>query len=278
MLFCQLVISLTIGGAGRELVGIIQEAPADQGRVIEAAESIGIRINDYFQRNTGIILSISALISLLIFIKIFSARKLDLFSAIHLNRKPSGTDIRYGVFAGASAHFIIFLIALAFQGFGLFTEAFSQHDAHIESTFGSGGIIATILGIGIVVPLVEEIMFRGMITYELGRVASWKAAMIIQGIVFGLYHFVPVQIAYTIPMGVYFGFIVYKTGTIWPAAAGHIAMNTVSILLSTQTAMDFIQIPQITLFYMVFFIYMFVSALMYFIKKKPVLHIPDKVV
>ena len=246
MLFCQLVISLTIGGAGRELYGII--------------------------------LSISALISLLIFIKIFSARKLDLFSAIHLNRKPSGTDIRYGVFAGASAHFIIFLIALAFQGFGLFTEAFSQHDAHIESTFGSGGIIATILGIGIVVPLVEEIMFRGMITYELGRVASWKAAMIIQGIVFGLYHFVPVQIAYTIPMGVYFGFIVYKTGTIWPAAAGHIAMNTVSILLSTQTAMDFIQIPQITLFYMVFFIYMFVSALMYFIKKKPVLHIPDKVV
>jgi len=159
----------------------------------------------------------------------------------------------------------------------LFTEAFSQHDAHIETTFGTGGVMATMLGIGIIVPLVEEIMFRGMITYELGRVASWKTAMLVQGVIFGLYHFVPVQIAYTIPMGIYFGYICYKSGTIWPAAAGHIAMNSVSILISTQTVSEFIQVPQIAMFYMIFTVYMFVSALVYFIKKKPVLHIPDKV-
>ena len=270
MLLCQIVLGLTIGGAGRGLVEFLTPgAPVDQAHVNDAANIASRRINEYVTQNTGLIFSISALLSLLVYIKIFSARKLNLFSLLHMDRRPFGADIRYGAFAGASANFVISLIVVLLQSFGLFTEAFSRHEAHMEATFGTGGVLATLLGVGIIIPLIEEIMFRGMIVYELGRSAPWKAVIIIQGVIFGIYHLVPVQIFYTIPLGIYFGYIVYKTGSIWPAAAGHIAMNSVSILLVSSNIMETSDASAFSFIYMILSAYMFISALIYFIKKKP---------
>ena len=270
MLICQFAFGILIGGAGRELPGLFsQGATMTPERLEEAAIAMANQINDYVLRNTGIIFSISALLALLIFIRIFSARKINLFSEIHMDRRPSGMDIRYGAFAGASANFLISMIVVALQSVGLFTEAFSEYDSHIEMTFGQGGLFPTFLGLGIIVPIFEEIMFRGMITFEIKRIAPWKAAIIAQGVIFGLYHLVPVQICYTTPLGIYFGYIAYKSDTIWPAAAGHIAMNTVAIMLSAPIVEPFLNQPTFSLLFAIISVYMFVSSMMYFVKKKP---------
>ena len=276
MFLCQIVFGLTIGGAGGDLFELLPfGTPADQEQLAKAVTAAELSIDDFVQKNAGLLVSISALLSLLIFIKIFSARKLNLFSAVRMDSRPSGIDIRYGAFAGASSNFVISLVVVILQNFNLFNDAFSQYDAHIETIFGSGGIALTLLSIGMVVPLVEEILFRGMVIYELKNAFSWKTAIIAQGVIFGLYHLIPVQIFYTIPLGVYFGFIVYKTGSVWPAAAGHIAMNAISILMSAPAIISMFNSPMFSLLFIIMSVYMFISALRYFVNKKPAQTIPD---
>ena len=276
MILCQLIFGLLIGGAGGALAELVAQGPqATQEQLEETVFAVADKINDYVLMNTGIIFSISALLSLLVFIRIFSARKINLFAEIRMDRRPSGADMRYGLFAGASANFLISIIVMALQGLGLFKDAFLEHDTHIEMTFGTGGMLPTLLGLGLIVPIVEEIMFRGIVTYELRQIAPWKAAIIVQGVIFGLYHLVPVQICYTTPLGIYFGYIAYKSGAIWPAAAGHIAMNTVAILLSTPFIASIFEQSSFSLIFVILSIYMFISSLIYFVRKKPVNIIPD---
>jgi len=276
-LVCQIALGLTIGGAGSGLAEIFAaSAFGDQESLNEAANLVANNINIYVSKNTGLIFSISALLSLLVFIKIYSVRKLSLFSLLRMDCKPHGADMLNGAFAGASANFVISLVVVALQGLGLFAEAFSQHEAHMEATFGTGGTLAMLLGVGLIIPLVEEVMFRGMVMHELGRVAPWKAVIIIQGLVFGLYHFVPVQIFYTAPLGAYFGYIVYKTGTVWPAVAGHMAMNSIGILLASPGAANMSGEPMFTYLYILISSYMFIKALIFFIKKKPLAQNADE--
>ena len=271
MLLCQIVFGLTLGGAGREMTeAIVSGRYGDPAALAEAADAATQAINVYVQRNSGLILSISALLSLLVFMKIYSARKLNLFAALRMDRPPSGTDMRYGAFAGASANFAISLVAAVFQSMGLFSDAFMQHEAQMQMTYGTGGILATLLGVGIVVPIVEEIMFRGMVTSDLRRIMPWKAAVLTQGALFGLYHFIPVQICYTIPLGIYLGYITYKTGSVWPAIAGHAAMNATAILLTGPGMEDAITQPLFSMLFMIASVYMLISALRYFVKKEPV--------
>ena len=270
MLLCQFIFGIFIGGAGKDLPELFSQShTVAQEQLEEAALSLTEKINDYVIKNSGIIFSISALLSLLIFIQIFKARKLNIFSEIGIDRRPAGFDLRYGLFAGASANFLISVIVMSIQSAGLFRDAFSEYDSHIEMTFGTGGVLPTLLGLGIVVPIIEEIMFRGIITFELNRIAPWKAAIIIQGAIFGLYHLVPVQISYTVPLGIYFGYIAYKSSSIWPAAAAHIAMNTVAIVLSTPAAASVLGQPAFSMIFAIISVYMFISSMMYFIKKKP---------
>ena len=281
MLLTQIVIGLTIGGAGSGLMELVRASggqPIDASALNEAANLASLKIDDYVQKNTGLIFSISALVSLLIFNIIFKIRKKELVSIVGLDRRPSATDIKYGAFVGASAHFAISMVVLGFQYFNLFGDAFEQHDAHMTDIFGTGGMGAMFLGIGLIMPLVEEILFRGMISYELSRVIPLKAVIIVQGVIFGLYHMVPVQIFYTIPFGIYLGFIVYKTGSIWPAAAGHMAMNIVSVLLTSPSAENILSLPQFSMIFMIVSIYMLVSAFNYFQKKKPALPAPTKII
>ena len=280
MLLCQIVLGLTIGGAGKGLTEVLFNqqlaggAPADIAaangeQITEAANAASLLINGFVESNTGLIFSISALLSLLAYIQIFNIRKKDIFSVIRMKTRPSRTDVRFGAFAGASANFFISAAVMLLQSLNLFKEAFSEHETHMENTFGSGGLLLTMLGIGIITPVVEEIIFRGMVMYELGRAFPPVAVIIVQGAVFGLFHLVPVQIFYTIPLGIYFGYIAYKSGSVWPAAAGHIAMNAVSILLSSEGMAGIVETSQFSIIFMLFSIYMFVSALIYFIKKKP---------
>ena len=275
MLVTQMLFGLTLGGAGKILVEYAQTLIASgaqnadpaltEGAAGAAAEIIG----EYTLHNTGIIFSISALLSLLVYIRIFAARKLELFSAVGMARKPSGADVRNGAFAGAASNFVISLIVLILQSFSLFGKAFEQYGEQMDAVFGAGGLFASLLGIGVILPVVEEILFRGMILYELGGAMPIKAAIIAQGVIFGLFHLDPIQIFYTLPLGVYFGYMAYKTGSLWPAVAAHVAMNTVSTLLSAPAMANIFSQPQIFLFITLLSLYLFAGSLAYFIKKEP---------
>jgi len=270
MLICEIVFGLTLGGGYGELAKLLQETgAAGQPQIREAAYAAAEIVNAYMLRNSGIILSISALLSLLTYTRIYSARKMSLFSVLNMDRRPAGADLKNGIFAGVSVNFVISFVFVLLQNFKFIGDALSNYNAQMETAFGAGGVAQNLLGIGIIGPLVEEILFRGMIKRELESVSKWKAAVVVQGVLFGLYHFIPLQIIYTIPIGIYLGYITYKTGSVWPAAAGHIALNSLSVLLTAPGIAEVFGSPQFSLLFIVFSVYMFASSLRYFLKREP---------
>lgn len=109
---------------------------------------------------------------------------------------------------------------------------FSKSYSQVEDVLFSGGLIIQILASAVAAPLVEEMLFRGLIQKRLHRFVDPKYAVIIAALVFGLIHMNLVQFIYAFLMGMIFGSIYEKLKTIWAPIIMHAAANFVSVIFT----------------------------------------------
>jgi len=84
----------------------------------------------------------------------------------------------------------------------------------------------------ILIPIAEELCFRAVaFNYLMRRLKFWPAN-IIQAALFGLIHFIPIQMGYAFLVGLLLGLIYNRTGRLSAVFVGHIAFNSAIILLS----------------------------------------------
>lgn len=79
-------------------------------------------------------------------------------------------------------------------------------------------------------PVVEELLFRGLVLNTLGKIRRGWLPVIGSGILFGLFHAEPVQVVYTAIMGILLGLIYEKTRRLELTITIHIANNLISEL------------------------------------------------
>ena len=92
-------------------------------------------------------------------------------------------------------------------------------------------LVLTLLGIVFMAALCEEVMFRGFILQSfLKRKSAWSA-IIITAIGFALYHLDPWAIPEIIVIGIFLGWLVVRTGSIFPAMIAHASFNFLGIVL-----------------------------------------------
>lgn len=89
-----------------------------------------------------------------------------------------------------------------------------------------------LLSSGLLIPIVEELLFRGGVFRVLRRWMSFPWAMIISAVVFGAYHGNLVQFVYAGLCGVLLAYLYEKYHTILAPILSHMAMNTVAIILT----------------------------------------------
>jgi membrane protease YdiL (CAAX protease family) len=81
-------------------------------------------------------------------------------------------------------------------------------------------------------PVCEEFFFRGILFQGLkapgGRPQS---ALVISAVVFSLFHLDPVGFLARVELGVLFGWLLLRTGSLWPGILAHAANNIVSTVL-----------------------------------------------
>ncbi|MCB1112104.1 MAG: CPBP family intramembrane metalloprotease [Chlamydiales bacterium] len=101
---------------------------------------------------------------------------------------------------------------------------------------------ATVAAVITVVPIVEEILFRGLLQswlrQKLGRVSS----IVLASLIFSLFHFSSSQEYSNIPLlaslftlSLYLGFVYEKRNSLWAPIGLHMTFNTISIMMITQT-------------------------------------------
>lgn len=106
-----------------------------------------------------------------------------------------------------------------------FWELFSKI---FESDFGFFGAFMKVV---IIAPVVEELIFRGVIMHGLMRNYSKVKAIFFSGLLFALFHLNPWQFPATFVLGILLGWIMIRTKNIGLAIIGH-AINNLLVLLS----------------------------------------------
>jgi membrane protease YdiL (CAAX protease family) len=102
----------------------------------------------------------------------------------------------------------------------------------ISSVRGAGvtGMIGLVVALALVPAVVEEALFRGVITAGFQR--SRTEAVLVPSLLFGAFHFEPQQAAATAVLGIAFGLGRVYTGTVLGSMGAHAAYNTGVILLT----------------------------------------------
>ncbi len=95
-----------------------------------------------------------------------------------------------------------------------------------------GYLFLNILLLGIIPPICEEIVFRGIIFNGLRKSYSDKIAVVFSAFLFALMHGSLEQLVYPFLMGIVFATIVLRTGSIVPSMIVHMINNTLVIVFS----------------------------------------------
>jgi len=136
-------------------------------------------------------------------------------------RRCSGWTAAFSAFA-ALGLFVAINLALA-----LLPEAWLiAYNADMAPIASTG--LLTALSIVVMGPLAEELVFRGIIQTRLERAMPVWAAVVLQAVLFGVTHGTPVQMAYAFLMGLVFGLLRSRTGSILPGLAAHAAFNAMN--------------------------------------------------
>ncbi|MGI6072731.1 MAG: CPBP family intramembrane glutamic endopeptidase [Lachnospiraceae bacterium] len=86
-------------------------------------------------------------------------------------------------------------------------------------------LLLTTLGVVILGPIAEELLFRGIITEEIRQVAPDWLAILLGGVIFAQAHGNPVQVLYVLPLGLLLGASYIWSNSIWVPILIHIVFN-----------------------------------------------------
>jgi membrane protease YdiL (CAAX protease family) len=84
------------------------------------------------------------------------------------------------------------------------------------------------LTVGIAAPILEELIFRGLILKGLLQRYHAKKAIIWSAVIFGVIHLNPWQFVPAFIIGLFIGWIYWKTQSIWPGIVIHFVNNSFS--------------------------------------------------
>lgn len=82
---------------------------------------------------------------------------------------------------------------------------------------------------GLLAPVCEEAAFRGYLQRTLQRAAGPASAIAITALLFAVRHLDPVRFPALALLGVLFGWLAWRGGSLWPAIAAHAANNAAAV-------------------------------------------------
>lgn len=169
------------------------------------------------------------LITILIVFLFFLARKDKFFSYIKMRKFKSTDVILIGVLGFFFNILIVGLVTLSSELFPI-QDKMEQYQALMEPLM-NGPFILVFIVVSISAPLFEETIFRGIILNDFKKATPIWTAIIIQGILFGVFHMNWIQGVYASVLGIVLGIIYIKYRSIWAPIFMHFTYNSTSFLL-----------------------------------------------
>lgn len=93
------------------------------------------------------------------------------------------------------------------------------------------GILFNLAVLAVTPAICEELLFRGYVQRQAERGLGIAGGILFSGIVFGLYHLRLSQALPLCVLGIYLAWLVWRTGSLWPAVIVHFTNNAIAVAL-----------------------------------------------
>lgn len=100
-----------------------------------------------------------------------------------------------------------------------------QKNVSVPATITGFEAILAGIGTGILIPVVEEFVFRGIILGEFLSTMKPDIAVLLSALIFGMMHMQPVQVGYALICGMILGYVYLFTNSIFTSIAVHSLFN-----------------------------------------------------
>jgi membrane protease YdiL (CAAX protease family) len=157
-------------------------------------------------------------------------------------RRPTVRTGLYVLIATFFAVVIVDYIYVFSQNFMLPPVDYVEGLKELKPT-GPLSVFITFMGLCIVVPIGEEIIFRGIIQKVFARNMGVVVAFILAGVFFGVIHLTPQLLLSMIAFGIYLGFLFYATSNLFYPILAHCILNSVAFVQLLYTPVDETALP-----------------------------------
>lgn len=145
---------------------------------------------------------------------------------LHIKGEPVSNYLMLGILTVGAVLGLNILLELA----GI--TQISQTYQAVAQDQHSANLLVGLIGYGLITPIAEEVLFRGVIYGYLRRMTKLKSAMLLSAALFGIYHMNPVQGIYGFLMGCLIVYAYEYFGDFKAAAAVHVISNVLALLVS----------------------------------------------
>ncbi len=179
---------------------------------------------DYVYDLTVELTIVSGCLSILIFALIFKARKTTLTEMAYINKMPPRFFLTM-IIMGISTAYAIAVILGLIEMSGIIPESWLQAQESAYEDVNQSSTLMQFLSVGLMAPLLEEVLFRGLILGTLKKEMHPWIAIVISAVAFGVAHGTPIGIMYATVLGIFMGWIFVKFNSILPSFLFHMAYN-----------------------------------------------------
>lgn len=109
------------------------------------------------------------------------------------------------------------------------TDHFSNE---AQESLLAGELLIQVIGIGVIVPIMEEVLFRGLVYNRLKKYVPQKAALLLGAAMFALYHGNVIQMLFAFPMAIIMICLYEKWKVLTIPIVFHIASNLFAIFVA----------------------------------------------
>lgn len=165
-------------------------------------------------------LSIGSLISLLVYALVFrNVRKCI--------KKINLEDFTIGL---SSGFLTIFISTIAIFVVVLIYPDITKRSSELIDYLRKGNVAIVFISVVLLGPIIEEVIFRCIVFSELSKITTIKKTIVIQAVLFSLFHANLYQLLYTFLIGILLGYILYKTKNLLVTIVAHMVNNLLSLL------------------------------------------------
>lgn len=180
---------------------------------------------DYAMSLTGTMVVIAAIASLAFLFLYYKINDKSMAEEINFKKPVGAKKIAVLAALGIALNYITIAVLM------LLPDSIMSGYAESSSVLDTENGILTMIGTAIAAPIIEEVIFRGLIFDRLKKGMPVVLAGIISAVAFGLAHGQIIWICYAGILGLILAYVYHKTGSIKATIAIHMAYNSNSVIL-----------------------------------------------